>query len=339
MGSSLPSEVVSSEALLKDTPVPVSFFKVATGIHNRRFCGPEPGNATDGLELAVSAAENCLRVSRYEASDIDVVICCSVVRAHKDRLLFEPVTAAIVADAIGAPTALCFDVANACAGMANGLLLLRALIRSGRAKVGMVVSGEQFSLISRTAANEVTGLRDAQMASLTPGDAGMALVVDGLGGPADRVEDVELVTAAGHADLCAGLPSERGPGLAMYASPAQLVDERLRTWPEFYRDHLRERKESFHDQGFTHVIQHQVGTSVVARMNTALRDVFEVNELPPSINTVRDYGNTASTALFLTLHKGLVDGDITPDSKVLLGVFASGMVFGFVSLTLAGVRV
>jgi 3-oxoacyl-[acyl-carrier-protein] synthase-3 len=96
----------------------------------------------------------------------------------------EPATAARVARAIGAGPARVFDVVNACAGMLTGIFVLQGLIRAGEARCGMVVAGEHNLPVTRTAARELRHRFDGQMAALTLGDGGAAVILDASPDPA-----------------------------------------------------------------------------------------------------------------------------------------------------------
>ena len=45
-------------------------------------------------------------------------------------------------ETLGARRAMSFDISNACAGMMTGVFIVNDLIRQGRIRRGMVVSGE-----------------------------------------------------------------------------------------------------------------------------------------------------------------------------------------------------
>ncbi|WP_078911747.1 hypothetical protein [Streptomyces sp. NRRL WC-3742] len=87
----------------------------------------------------------------------------------------------MLAQELGLERAARFDVSNACAGMLTGVIVLDRLIRSGRARRGMVVSGEQLSTITATPVAEISDALDPQFASLTVGDAGAAVILAGDG--------------------------------------------------------------------------------------------------------------------------------------------------------------
>src|SRR5581483_4314245 len=90
----------------------------------------------------------------------------------------EPAMSIAVASAIGAENAQTFDVANACAGMLTGVFILNNWIRQGIVRCGMVVSGEYISQLGENAAKHVRNILSRELASLTLGDAGAALVLE-----------------------------------------------------------------------------------------------------------------------------------------------------------------
>jgi 3-oxoacyl-[acyl-carrier-protein] synthase III len=158
LGSYLPEKIVSNDDLVKNNPaLDGSIITKVTGIKHRRVYD---GDSEDSHQLALKAAKNCLRESRYSASDLEVVIVTSISRTRKSahRTYLEPSGASALAKELGATNALSFDVANACAGLSTGILILNNLIVSGRYKNGLVVSGEATTSIAMNAASEMTTL-------------------------------------------------------------------------------------------------------------------------------------------------------------------------------------
>src|SRR6185437_16840744 len=169
LGSYLPPKIVSNDDLVKDNPaLDGSIITKVTGIKNRRVYDSDK---EDSHQLAVKAATDCLRESRYSAADLEVVIITSISRTRKSahRNYLEPSAASALARELGATRALTFDVANACAGLMTGILVLNNLIASGRYKNGLVVSGEATTPIAMHAASEMTTTFDPQFAALTVG--------------------------------------------------------------------------------------------------------------------------------------------------------------------------
>jgi 3-oxoacyl-[acyl-carrier-protein] synthase-3 len=178
-------------------------FERITGIRERRVAEGEYAS-----DLAIGAAHRALAMSRYRAEDLDAVVCTSISKHNRPgEFGLEPAAAVGIRRAIGAKHALVFDVVNACAGMLNGIYVLQGLIRSGAIRCGMVVSGEQNMPLAETAAREIRHRLDPQMASLTLGDCGAAIVIETSPDPAVGFHRLDLVTGAKHDHYCGKVPS------------------------------------------------------------------------------------------------------------------------------------
>ncbi|CAL9644990.1 3-oxoacyl-[acyl-carrier-protein] synthase 3 protein 1 (plasmid) [Streptomyces sp. enrichment culture] len=277
-----------------------------TGIAERRVHDPDPAAGEDSFGMALAAARDCLAVSRHRAADLDVVISASITRVKDgSRFHFEPSFAGMLAKELGARPAISFDVSNACAGMMTGVWLLDRMIRSGAVRSGMVVSGEQATRVARTAARELRDSYDPQFASLSVGDSAAAVVLDESTDPADRIHYIELMTCAEYSHLCLGMPSDRSQGIGLYTDNKKMHDrERLKLWPRFHEDFLAKNGRRFEDEEFDHIIQHQVGTRFIEYANRTAEAEFAA-PMPPSLQVVEQYGNTATTSHFLTLRDHL----------------------------------
>jgi 3-oxoacyl-[acyl-carrier-protein] synthase III len=110
------------------------------------------GAVKNALELVRRAAEPCISKSRYEREDIGVLVSVSV---YRDDYFCEPSFANFVqrelkinhtAESCHGPKTLSFDLLNGAVGFLNGCELTGAMIRSGKAKAGLVVSGDVIDL-------------------------------------------------------------------------------------------------------------------------------------------------------------------------------------------------
>lgn len=315
------------------TPIPLEEF---TGIRSRRVCSDDD----DSVTLSLAAARDCLSRSRYRADEIDVVIFTSISRAlcEPPRLSFEPSMAGLIKRALGAKNASHFDVANACAGMTTGVQIVERMIKAGLVRNGLVVSGERITPIAATATAEITHARHEQVASLTVGDAGAAVVVDVSDSPADRIHHIELLTSAEFSGLCFGMPSDRQPGMAMYAdNRAMHARERVQLWPRFQKDFLARHAATFASEQYGFIVHHQV-SALAIDLFSRCGAAFFGEPMPESLSVVEEFGNTATTSHYLVLHRALQEGRLKGE-KVLLVPAASGIVVGFVSATLSSLRV
>jgi 3-oxoacyl-[acyl-carrier-protein] synthase-3 len=329
LGIYLPERVLTMEELLASCRRrPRWDLERITGIKERRVAEGE-----FAVDLAVKAARRALGMSRYEARELDAVICTSISKHHRpDEFTFEPATAVLVRAAIGATRALTFDVVNACAGMLNGVYVLQGLIRAGVVRRGMVVSGEQNLPLAESAAREMRHSFDGQLAALTLGDCGAALILDAATDERYGFHWLELVTGARHDHYCYSRPSSRGRGGVLVTKARGLQRKGAEHFP-FYL------KEAVDGSGWTlddiqHVIPHQVsvrairqGIKVVARfMGCEVPDFY--------LCSAEKFGNTTTTSHFLVLHDFMLQERIQPGHNVLLVSGASGIVISHATFTL-----
>jgi 3-oxoacyl-[acyl-carrier-protein] synthase-3 len=297
-----------------------------TGIRERRICGP----GEDSLSLAVDAARDCLARSRYTGADLDVVISTSITRhagaaAHR----IEPPLSLSIKQAIGAPRATSFDLSNACAGMLTGVFLLNDWIRRGAIRRGLVVSGEHITGLGGNAARAIRSVLSPELASLTLGDAGAAVLVDRA--PADHPGIVltGFTTLAEHSRLCVGLPAWNEPGARMFTRARTIHKVAMADGPPLLEEVLGEHGLSLGDVDW--LIPHQTSVRAIRAGERAL--AARTGEHPKHvIVTVDEYGNTASTTLFLALHRYLSEGKLAPGDRVLLLSVASGLEIGIAAL-------
>ncbi len=341
LGAYLPATVQATAELMAGmTAASADDLEGFTGIRNRRVRDADQ----DSLALALLAAKNCLARSRYRAEQLDVIVSTSISRARNDevggyRIYFEPAFSLWIKRAIGAHGALHFDLSNACAGMMTGVMLLDRMIKAGIVRSGMVVSGECITPIAETATREVRDARDPQLASLTVGDSGAAVIIDRSEDERDRIHYIELVTCAEYALMCLGMPSDQQPGMAMYANNLELHSRhRIKLWPAFLADVLARRGATFASERFDHVIHHQVGTLAMHLFSKVAGPELG-HEVPRSLSCVEEYGNTATTSHFVVLDHHLRQGRIQRGNKILFVPAASGIVTGCVSATISSLEV
>ncbi|WP_067700819.1 3-oxoacyl-ACP synthase III family protein [Nocardia jejuensis] len=341
VGSYLPTEEISTADLLAQLSIdsPVDLEKVS-GVRARRRCGVDArGKREDSFTVALAAASTALENSGYEAADLDVIISCSITRIRDEQFCVEPSFALMLRNELGASGAIHFDVSNACAGMMTGVLVLDRMIRAGIVRRGLVVSGEYITPISDTAVREMSEKYDPQFASLTVGDGAAAVILDGEGTDTDCVDYIELNTSAAFAQLCLGMPSDRSSGIALYTDNRKMHNEsRYLLWTTRQRDFLAERGTDFTAENYDFLIHHQFSGPAVELINKIAEREFDTT-MPTGLSVLERYGNTASTSHFVVLHDALKQQRLTSGAKVLMVPAASGVVAGFLSVTLGELRV
>lgn len=328
LGIRLPEKVVTTEELMASCRRrPRLDLERITGIATRRVAVDE-----HAADLAVGAARRALAMSRYAPEELDAIVCTSISKHHRpDEFTFEPATAVLVRRAVGARKALVFDVVNACAGLLNGIWVLQGLIRSGAIRRGMVVSGEQNMPLARTAAREVRHSLDRQLAALTLGDCGAAVIVDASPDDAVGFHWLDLVTGARHDHFCWSKPSTRGSGGALVTKARGLQIEGNRNFPAYLKQALDATGWDWSD--IHHVIPHQVSTRAIRQGIRAVSSYMGC-DLPDVFLSHADvYGNTTTASHFLALHDFILRGAIRSGANVLLVSGASGIVISHATFT------
>jgi 3-oxoacyl-[acyl-carrier-protein] synthase-3 len=292
-----------------------------TGIRERRECAEDE----DTLTLAVDAARDCLSYSGYQAPELDMVVSCSISRHDGDRSVGDPPFSLAIKEALGARDALNFDVSNACAGMLTGVHVLDNFIRRGAVRRGLVVSGEFITDIARNASQTAKTITSNQLASLTLGDAGAAVIMDRNPDGGEGVLASDIVTFARYRDLCVAGPSDDAPGNRMETDTALLHRAAIANSPAFMVRIVERFGIAPSDVDF--LIPHQTAKPAIDAgiKHTMRRFKGWSGEV---VYNVEDFGNTASTTHFAALYRLLREGRLQATDRVAMLVSASGLTIG-----------
>jgi 3-oxoacyl-[acyl-carrier-protein] synthase-3 len=316
---------VSSEELMAST-------RHRTHIELERLTGIREHHVVSEVEdsytLALGAALDALAHADCEAEDLDMLIVTSISRHVGGlRLQLEPPVSVLLKQALGAERATAFDLSNACAGMMTGVFILNDLIRQGRIRRGMVVSGEYISDLGLNAAQEVRTVMSKQLASLTLGDAGAAAIVERAPADAPGIEVAGFTTLSEHSRLCLAFPAKTGRGETMYTDARAIHKFAIEASPPLLRQALDEAGLDFDD--IDYFIPHQTSARAIKK---GMQDLGERFGVAPKhvVVTVDEFGNTASTSHFVALRKYLRENRFAPDDRVLLLALASGLEVGII---------
>jgi 3-oxoacyl-[acyl-carrier-protein] synthase-3 len=328
LGVALPKKNLTTKDLMNSLKHRVKLdLETLTGISERRKC--EPGE--DSMTLAIGAAKDCLSHSNHSPDDLEMIINCSISKSNDAKMVIEPLVAIHVKEAVGAKNARTLDINNACAGMFTGVFLLNNFIERGIIKRGMVVSGEHITPISDSAVRFVRTIASKQMASLTVGDAGAAVIVE-------RVEDDRkglilsgFTTVSKYSNLCIGKPCKRAPGAYMVTQARKIHRAAKEISPPILKQALEKADMELGD--FDHLIPHQTSDRSIKSGVRQMAKIFG-SEPKNTIINLKNYGNTASTTHFLALYKNLMDGVIKKGDKLIMVSHASGIVMAVMMFTI-----
>jgi 3-oxoacyl-[acyl-carrier-protein] synthase-3 len=325
IGASVPERRMTSDELMASTKYRTGIdLEGLTGVRERRIAG----EGEDSYTLALSAARDALAYADCAAEDLDMLIVSSISHYVGGlRWQLDPPVSVLVKEALGARRAMSFDISNACAGMMTGAFILNDMIRQGRIRRGMVVSGEYISQLSVNAAREVRTVMDDQLASLTVGDAGAAAILERAPDGALGIEVAGFTTLAEHSRLCLAFPAKVGRGASMYSDARTLQEVGIEDTLPMLREALDQAGLRFDE--IDYFIPHQTSARAIKK---GVKEYSEIMGGGPKhvVVTVDEFGNTSSTTHFVALWKYLREGRFAEDDRVLLLSIASGLEVGIV---------
>jgi len=304
-----------------------------TGIKER----PVVGENEYVLDLSRKAVSKCFEVSRYSPEDMDMVICANISRYNGPdyKANFEPSNAAILAKDFDFSNAILFDEPNACAGMFTAIYVMDSFIRTGIIRRGIIISGEYLTCLSRTAQKEISQPIDPQFASMTVGDSGAALVLDGTDREDIGFHDLDVFTIAKHCDLCIGTWSkEEHGGFVMYTDSVRIHSVAIALTAEHVARNVKETK--WEESTNHHYIMHQTAVRAIETTMNSINSSTgsEVCSPDNTIVNVVYRGNSASTAHFVALWDHIKNKAIRSGENILFAVQSSGINLGVAKYTL-----
>ena len=225
-----------------------------------------------------------------------------------------------------------FDISNACAGMLTGLTVANNWIRQGTIERALVVSGEYISQLGQNAARHIRSIMSKELASLTLGDAGAALVLERAPAGSAGITVAGFTTLADYSRLCLGYPKGHEPGARMFTDARGIHKAAMSNTPLLLQEVLDAVGISIHD--IDHVITHQTSARAIRKGMARVSESFGDKPRHDAVITVDRYGNTASTTHTVALVEELEAGHIRPGETIALIALASGLEIGIVLLTL-----
>jgi len=309
--------------------LPIDLEKL-TGIHERKICMEGENSYTLGL----GAIKDCLNHSEIDGKDIEMIIWCSISRSMgEDTIIYEPALSLMIKQEMGAYSAINFDISNACAGMMTGVYLVDDFIRKGIVKNGLVVSGEYISAISDNAKENVRTIASPQLASLTVGDVGAAVIIEKTKKGETGLKIGDFVTLSQYSKLCIGRPCKKRTGAIMKTKAKMIHRVAISDSPPIID--LSFRSTGMKPEEIDYMIPHQTSERSIMSGVRSMSKRWGVSPKNIVLN-LKEYGNTASTTHFLALYKYLKEKRMQKGDNIMLISFASGLIIGIMFFTMDG---
>ena len=325
IGTYLPPKIFSTVEVMQGCKNKIQFpLENITGIKTRRVAG----ESEFSIDLAKKAVADCLANSKYNPSDIDLLVCCNISRWDGPGMIcFEPSTSIKLKKYFGFTGALVFDIANACAGMFTGIHVINSFISSGTIRRGMVISGEYITHLTKTAQKEIDGFMDHRLACLTLGDAAAALIIEKSEDSQTGFQEFELQTFGRYSPFCVAKASEGG-GFIMHTDSVNLTDVAIKSGAAHSINTLN--RAEWPPESFQHLVMHQTSRMT---LNSASREINRllknrISRDDNTINNLEQRGNTASTAHFIAIADEIRNKKINTGDRVVFSISASGLTTG-----------
>lgn len=322
LGVYLPERILTTKDLEEQLKLSKALrLEILTGICERRVCD----SGEDSLVLAENAALDCLSFSKYQSSDVEMIIYSAITRYVGGlKHLYEPAVSILLKEKLGCEKAICFDITNACAGMLTAFHVASDFIERGVVENCLVVSGEYISSLSHNAVEHIQTPDGLQIASLTLGDAGGAAILT-RSLPAEGITSSKFVTLADYSELCMAYLSPTFPGGVMETSMREIHEASIHHAPKVIEEALTEAGLSLDQIDF--LIPHQTSKLAIRAGKDYFTRYFGKMASHVVINLPK-LGNTASTSHTLALYQLLSEGRIKRGDRIMLLSFASGLVIG-----------
>jgi 3-oxoacyl-[acyl-carrier-protein] synthase III len=331
-GYELPERIVTSAELEQRLSplydrlrLPYGRLELMTGIRERRFWNKDALPSEGSIKAGAKAIE--------KAGPIRERLQC-LIHASVSRDFLEPATATVVHHALGlSPTALIFDVSNACLGFVNGMIILASMIESGQVSSGMVVAGEHGrplvdTTIARLLADPDPSREKLKIAfaSLTIGSGAAAIILthERFSKTGHRLSGGATSTASQHNGLCRGGVEgsdgalDSGSHPTMRTEAEKLLQEGCRLARETWID--AKRYLGWNNEDVDRFFCHQVGSA----HRRALFGSLEL-DMDKDYPTVEYLGNMGSVSLPITMAIGIEQGLLKSGQKAALLGIGSGI--------------
>ncbi len=311
-GSALPERRVTNQMLVDELAArgvesSDQWIVERTGIRQRYLADP---SVTSSM-LATRAARAALEAAKVPADEVDLII---VATSTPDYVF--PSTACLVQKQLGIAGGAAFDVQAVCSGFAYAMGVADSMVRTGMARLALVIGAEVFSrildwndrgtcvLFGDGAGAVLLGVGDR------PGILAARLHADG------RHEDI--LRTAGHVSggAITGHPFLTMDGQAVFKMAVTVLDSVARETVEAAGLTMKD---------VDWLIPHQANVRI---MQATARKLG----IPPQkvISTVDQHANTSAASIPLALDLAVRDGRIRPGHHVLLEGVGGGFTWGAV---------
>ncbi len=313
MGHAAPNTIRANSEILKAFPHRTEAEIVRlTGIKERRHAADDE-SATD---LAVVAVQHALAQAGMKVTQIDGVIMATIL---PDQPV--PAAASALAQRLGIPRALAFDLNAACSGWLYALEVGRALIHAGTAKNLIVVTAELLSRITNPQDHETAFLfgDGAGAAILTPGTGGHRLHRMGLSGDADQFDSIQRPGGGARMPW----PEAEGGNIDHFylqMNGTSVFKHAVIGFAEQIEQTLA--RENLKPDDIAWIVPHQANARILTAVSKRVGIPYE-----KFVVTIGKYGNTSAASVSMALGWAAEEGIFNDGDKIIFCSVGAGLTF------------
>ena len=311
-GSYVPEKVLTNQELEQIVDTSDDWIVTRTGIKERRITS----NGQASSNLATNAAKKALEMAGIGAEELDAIIVGTVTPD-----MFFPSVGCLVQDALGAKSALAFDISAGCSGFIYSLSVADSFITSGKYRKVLVLGTENLS--------KVTDYQDRGTCVLLGDGSGAVVLV------ADEGERGILSTHLHSDGSYKDLLFQPGGGSAVPPT-YESIDNRLHYLKmdgnKLFKIAVKSLEDTvvetlahnnIEDSEIDLLIPHQANLRIIQ----AIAKRLSLPEEKVFVN-IHKYGNTSSASIPIALDEANRSGRINEGDLVLLNAFGAGLTWG-----------
>ncbi len=313
-GHYIPDRVLSNADLERMVDTNDQWIVERTGIRNRHLARDDQATS----DLAYIAATRALENAQLSATDLDLIIVCTVT---PDQPM--PTAACVLQSKLGARNIMAFDLSAACSGFIYGLSVADQFIRTGMYRHALVIGAEIL--------HRIVNYKDRETCILF-GDGAGAMIVS----RAENGDSSQIMSTHCHADGSLGELFTLAAGGSRMPFSQHVLDNDLQfvkmKGREIFKHAVRTMttgcNEALEANGLS---KEQVDWLIPHQANIRILDsVAQYFEIPPErvIVTLPETGNTSAATIPTAFDIAVRDGRIKRGQIVLLTAFGAGLTSG-----------
>ncbi len=313
IGAYVPPKVLSNNDLTKMVDTSDEWITKRTGIKERHIAEDETTS-----DMGVKAATKALKRTAIDKSEIDLIVCATI----SPDYFCMPSTATIIADKLGLPNVMAFDISAACTGFIYALSIAKAYIEAGIKKNVLIIGAERLS--------KIIDYSDRATCILF-GDGAGAAIISATDNKKEAILDIHTGSDGSYAELLMTPNGGSGSahdsiraesaGVFMQMRGNETFKIAVKTLTSDVKDILA--KNSIKASEISHFIPHQANYRIIK----AVGDVLEMTE-EQVVLTVAKYGNTSSASIPMAINDIYESKKLQPNEMMLLDAFGGGLTWG-----------